>query len=128
MLLTASAMTGFLIYYGSKALGITIPEVMMGAMSTTSLSLAFWAFLVPSASGMLLAWYSIRCIHSGIELAYRVLILISTFILVMFIDVYKEVFGASVDKSGLRYLLPNLSFTISLSLYMIFKYKTNGRR
>lgn len=120
-----SAMTGFLIYFGAKAVGFSIPELMMHAVATThSFTFGVFAMILPAAAGMLVAWYSIRCIERDEDIAMRVVIMITTFILVMFVDVYGATYRVTLGEGEImKSLVPNLIFTVAMSLYVIFQYK-----
>ena len=118
--------TGFLIYYGSKALGLSIPSLIITSlMITNPFTIGLFGILIPSLTGYFVAWYCIRNIKKNDNIAARLIILIITFIIVMFSDVYITTYG--VPKIGEDVLdimlLPNLTFTIALSLYVILRYK-----
>jgi hypothetical protein len=59
--------------------------------------------------------------------ASRLIILIITFIIVIFGDVYVTAYDLSRQSDSVLdvMLLPNLTFTIALSLYLILRYKHN---
>lgn len=121
--------TGLLIYVGAKAVGISIPGLMMGGISTTNpLTIGFLGVIFPSLIGSFVAWFCIKNLNKSEDLAARLIILISTFIVVMFGDVYVKTYETSAKIDGLNIsLLPNLTFTIGLSLYVIFKYRSSEK-
>ena len=127
---TASAMTGFLTYFGSKAIGLSIPDIMMKAIATTNpFSFGLFALLVPSATGYLVAWYTLRRIKQSDDIASRLVIMFMTFILVMFCDVYAATYQVQLPKSQtMKALVPNLTFTVAMSLYVILQYKHNNNK
>jgi len=122
---TAAAMTGFLIYFGARAIGVTIPDIMMDAITASNpITFGFFAILMPTASGLLVTWYTIKCIKRNEDTASRIVIMLTTFILVMFADVYAATYINDIETAHMKKsLVPNLIFTISMSLYVIFKYK-----
>jgi hypothetical protein len=126
---TISLTTGFLIYFGSKAVGLSIPDLLIHAIKISNPYLTiFVGILLPFATGVIAAWFLQRVINKDEDFAARVIILITTFILVLFSDVYVGTFGVhQFNKELNAYLLPNLSFTIGISLYLIFTYKSNRK-
>ncbi len=126
VILIISAMTGFLIYFGARALGLSIPAMMMASVSVTNpIKMAVFSILIPWSVGIAVAWYFSWCLSKHIDIAFRVVILISAFIVTLFGDVYAasytvEAGGGSIDTS----LLPNLTFTVGMGLYIILNYKT----
>jgi hypothetical protein len=57
------------------------------------------------------------------EIAFRVVILISAFIVTLFSDVYAASYTVSKTGNIDTSLLPNLTFTIGMGLYIILYYK-----
>lgn len=124
VILIISAMIGFLIYFSCRALGITIPNLMMSAIATTNpIKMGIIAIILPGALGIAVSWYFIWCVNKSIDIAFRILILISTFILTLFGDVYAATYSISKFGSINTSLLPNLTFTIGMGLYFILNYK-----
>lgn len=117
--------TGFLIYYGSKSIGISIPLMIVKSLVITNpFSIGLFGILIPSLTGYFVAWYCIKNIKKNENIAARLIVLIITFIIVLFGDVYVTAFDVNpINDTGFDItLLPNLTFTIALSLYMILKY------
>jgi hypothetical protein len=79
--------------------------------------------ILPALTGAFVAWYCLRNLHKHEDLAHRIVILISTFILFLFADVYIASLGTLISKDVNVSLMPNLTFTLGVSLYIIFKYK-----
>ena len=78
----AAFSTGLLIYIGSQALGISIPSLMMAAISTTNpLTMGLVGIILPSFIGTFVAWYIVKNINKDENLAARLIILITTFII-----------------------------------------------
>lgn len=127
---TISAVTGFLIYFGALATGVSIPDFMMSSVSSNSK----WAFgllgiMLPLLVGGGIGWYIVLALKRGEEIAGRVIILIATFILTMFTDVYASTFQVDrPDGTFSQALIPNLTFTVGITLYVIFKYTPDKKR
>ncbi|GEM_PF-2806865 len=119
--------TGLLIYVGAKAIGISIPNLMIGGLGTLHpLSIGILGVIFPSFIGTFVAWYCIKNLNKHEDLAARLIILITTFIVVMFSDVYVASYSSNARIEGLNLsLLPNLTFTVGLSLYVIFKFRSD---
>lgn len=119
-----AAVTGFLIYFGARATGMSIPDLMLSSIKTTGgVGFFFSSIFVPAGAGTLVAWYCLRALKKSDDIASRFVTLIATFVLVMFTDVYANTFtGGTGPRSVSTMLLPNLTFTIGLSLYVIMKY------
>lgn len=120
--------TGILIYYGSKTIGVSIPSLMIQSlMITKPFSLGLFGILFPSLTGFFVAWYCLRSMKKNDYTASRLIILVITFIIVIFGDVYVTAFDLSRQSDSVLdvMLLPNLTFTIALSLYLILRYKHN---
>jgi hypothetical protein len=126
VILIVSVMIGFLIYFGSKAIGISIPSMMMSAVTTTNpVSIGILAIILPSAAGVTVAWYCIHCLNKSSEIAFRIVILIGTFIVTLFGDVYFATYTVKSQGNVDITLLPNLTFTIGMGLYVILNYRHN---
>jgi len=124
-----AALTGFLIYFGSTAVGLSIPSLMLQAISTTHpASIGVFGGVAPAAAGIIVAWYCLRTLKKSEELGLRLLVLLSTFIIVLFGDVYvASLANKELSPQGLNVsLLPNLTFTIGICLYIIFRYLPGG--
>ncbi len=121
--------TGFLIYVGAKAVGISIPQLMLGGISTTNpLTVGLLGVIFPSFLGTIVAWYCLKNLNKSEDIAARLIILITSFIVVMFGDVYVESYSNGTHFNGLNVsLLPNLTFTVGLSLYVIFKFRRDEK-
>jgi hypothetical protein len=115
---------GFLIYFMSRAVGISIPDIIVKSLAgTTPLSFGIIGMLFPLILGIFAAWYCVDAMGRISNLPGRVAVLIATFILTLFTDVYVAVFKLPTANKLHTNLLPNLTFVIGLSLYMIFNVK-----
>ncbi len=118
---------GFLLYFMSRALGFSIPAIIVKALAgTTTLSFGIIGMLFPLIIGILVAWYCLDAMGRRTNLPARVVVLISTMILILFIDVYVAVFKLPTANELHINLLPNLTFVIGLSLFVIFNVKRRG--
>jgi len=125
VILIISAMTGFLIYFGARALGLSIPSMMMASVSVSNpIKMALFSIIIPSSVGIAVAWYFSWCLKQHIDIAFRVVILISAFIVTLFGDVYAASYAVNAGNSIDTSLLPNLTFTVGMGLYIILNYKT----
>ena len=115
---------GFLIYFMTRAIGLSIPALIVNSLEQTG-ALTFWllAIILPALIGILVAWYCLDAMRRKADLPARVVILISTFILTLFIDVYVATFSIPTGSQLDTNLLPNLTFVIGLSLFVIFNVK-----
>jgi hypothetical protein len=125
VILIISSMTGFLIYFGARALGLPIPFMMMAAVSVANpIKMAVFSIVIPWSVGVAVAWYFSWCMNKHIDIAFRIVILISAFIVTLFGDVYAASYAIKAVGSIDTSLLPNLTFTVGMGLYIILNYKT----
>jgi len=119
-----AVIAGFLIYFTIRVIGLSIPVLVVNLLkSTETLPFRLLAIVLPALIGILVAWYCLDAMRRQADLPARVVILISTFILTLFIDVYVAVFSISTGAQLGSNLLPNLAFVIGLSLFVIFNVK-----
>lgn len=124
VILIISSMTGFLIYFGARALGLSIPSMMMSFVSMTNpVKMTFFTIIIPWSVGTIVAWYFSWCLKKHIDIAFRIVILISAFIVTLFSDVYAASYTVSINGEIDTSLLPNLTFTVGMGLYIILNYK-----
>jgi len=115
---TLSLTTALLIFFGARAAGFSIADFMGRALGLPSLWFALVGVAFPSGVGCFLAWYILQAAKKHDAIAMRVLLLVSTFIVVEFGEVYLVAIG----KAGLpvgRDFMPNISFTVGLGLYLV---------
>jgi hypothetical protein len=118
---------GFLIYFMSRALGFSIPDLIVKSLvGITPISFGVVGMLIPLILGVLIAWYCLDAMGRRTNLPARVVVLISTFILTLFSDVYVAVFRLPTANELHTNLLPNLTFVIGLMLFVIFSVKRRG--
>jgi hypothetical protein len=129
-----AAVTGFLIYVGAEAVGLSIPSLMLEAITVTNpFSIGVIGIILPGFAGAIVAAFLTYAAkrEEGEDIYWRLVVLVSTFIVTLFGDVYVQTLGNAqnnaVTPRGLDLaLLPNLTFTIGLSLYLIVFYKRKG--
>lgn len=120
-----AAATGFLIYVGSQAVGLSIPSFMLSAIGTANpFTVGFLGVVLPGLAGAIVAWFCLQSIQQTEELGVRMVVLLSTFIVALFGDAYVATLGNdAVTQQGIDLaLLPNLTFVVGLSLYVVFRY------
>ena len=111
---------GFLIYFTIRAIGISIPTWIVEALQHGKMMFAVAGLLVPSVFGIVITWACLDAWRRKNDLSARLVILISTFILFLFTDVYVAVFRLTTNARLDINLLPNLAFVIGLSLFIVF--------
>jgi hypothetical protein len=124
MLRATSVTAGMLVFFGAKALGVSVSEFVIRAVVVYSPAMfAVTAIAVPGTIGVLMAWYWLHVLKRGSpNIAQRMMILLGVFTTLQFGDVYLAAVrhaGVAVDKA----LAPNILFTASMSLYLIFRYE-----
>ena len=111
---------GFLIYFISRSSGMPIPELIFKSIKITNPFIFFLLnMMFPSLIGSFAAWYFIRVMKKGEDVASRAVVLFATIMLFLFIDVYTSSFKVE-DQSV---LIPNATFVIGIGLYVIFKVR-----
>jgi hypothetical protein len=123
---SSAAVAGVLLYLGAKALGLSIPAFLLEALTQSGAYLTGLAgALAPAAVGFLVAWYVTGYFNSRNErknlIGMRVLALVMAVVFFLFVDTYVAAYGVAHD-AGFRLLLPNLTFTLAVLLYAVFRY------
>jgi len=120
---TTAFTTGLLIFFGAKALEISLSDlILLGITNYSPFRFGFCGIIIPSFLGYILAWYFVKQIKRSTEQAIRIMILIGVFTVLQFSDIYLKATGISglpLTKS----LIPNLVFTIAIGLYVTLKYE-----
>ena len=129
VIFVAATMTGFLMYFGSRAMGVAIPALLLPAISDPNpYKVGLIGLLIPGAAGAFVAWHGLRCLHKGTAIFWRLLLMVATFVVTLFGDVYASTFAVAFLKNGVdASLLPNLAFQIGITLHLIFHYQTQNR-
>lgn len=116
--------SGFLLYFITRAIGISMPQFIMTPLARSApVVFGVVGMLIPLLIGVLVGWYCLDAMGRESSLPGRIVILISTFILTMFTDVYVAVIKVPSSTQIDTNLLPNLTFVIGLLLFVIFNVK-----
>lgn len=120
---TTAIAAGTLIFLGSKALNITFADLMFLALTDASLlGIITVGAAAPIIIGLVVAQVTISAIASGNDFAIRILLLMGVFILVQIL--YLNYFALTQEAVSLdKALLPNLCYSLSVSLWIVFRYK-----
>jgi hypothetical protein len=78
--------------------------------------------VTPSLIGIMLSWYFVNALGRSSNIVIRVMILIGTFSIIQFADIYVRVISGSAQLKPDKSLVPNLAFIISIMLYAILRY------
>jgi hypothetical protein len=110
-----------LAYFLAKALGISVPELILASISDTPshISLAFVAFIIPGLTGAITAFLMNQPALKSSRVYERVLVFLITLLVLMFTDVY--VAAVQVAHHFDKQLAPNGSFVLGMSLYWILR-------
>ena len=85
---------------------------------------------MPSFVGVIVSWYVVRFLNNRHPehdvVGMRILSLVMTFVFFLYCDSYIATYGTQ-QNDRLVYLLPNLSFVLSVLLYAILHYHPHGK-
>ena len=120
-----AVVVGVLIYIGSKAIGVSVPQLAYDAMSPSfPFSVALGGVVFPTLLGFFVSWFIVRHIGGRNEfkdaVTMRVLAMVITLIFFTYVDCWFYAYSKGGDALQ---LLPNLTFILSALLYAIFKYQ-----
>jgi hypothetical protein len=119
----ASALTtGAMIFFGSRALGISMAELVVRSIRDYKpLSFGLANVVLPGTAGLVATSYFVHCLKRSSNVAIRIAILVGTWSVLQFGEVYMAALstqGIEIGKANVA----NLMFTLSVSLYLILKY------
>ncbi len=125
-----ACVVGVFIYVGARAVGMSIPELILQAESVTApVSIGAVGFIFPALTGTAAAWILTKALKNNGNISVRVVILVMSFLVFMFGDVYAAAFTTTVRSGEFNNtLLPNLLFVLSLGLYVILKHDPDDDR
>ena len=118
------AMTaGTFAYLASKALGISLPTLILEAVAQGKwFSFLLIGAVIPALAGFFLTRYIMSCMRKHDAIAVRVMIMLSALVFVMFGDVYVAAAGEA-KLLDLRPLLPNVTFLLTMMCYIVLEYR-----
>lgn len=122
-----SCLAGFAAYIAARVLGIALPQLLLTSMETSH-PIMMWIMkaVMPFGAGVLMAFLFLKALKSGNERAYRIMILISSFVLAIYADIYATASAIQSEATKMPVnpnLLPNLSFILAIILYIIWNWK-----
>lgn len=125
-----AGVVGLLLYLGSRAIGLSVPELSFKAMSMSfPFAIAIGGILVPSAVGVLVSWFVVRHISGRTAakdaVAMRVLTMVMALVFFIYCDSWLYTF--SEGGKALQFV-PNLVFVLAALLYAVFKYQPYDAR
>jgi len=123
IILSSSLSAGFLAYTAARALGISIPSLLAQSLATSNpFGVAALGLIIPSMCGTFIAWFGLRMMKKDEDVAKRVSLVLGTFIITMFADVYAAMAG-EIGLSQGKFALPNITFVLGMVFYTIFTYR-----
>ena len=121
-----AATCGLLLYLGAKALGVSIPMFLLGALTQSGAYLTgFLGALMPALLGFIVAWYVTRYFNSRNERKNLIGMRILAMVMAMVFFLYTDCYLATVDAHAgdIKLLLPNLTFVLAVLLFAVFRYQ-----
>lgn len=119
----AAVSAGLLLFLGSKAFGITFADLMFLAVTDASLlQVLSVATIIPIIVGILVSQMTISAMKSGEYFAIRIVLLVGVLMLTQIS--YLNYFALTqTNLSPDKALLPNLCYSLSVCLWVVFKFK-----
>jgi hypothetical protein len=113
--------TGLTISVAAEALDLSITELIIKSIRLYN-PFVFYPLdvLLPATLGFVLCWYLTHVTKRGTEFAMRVVILVSTLAVIQFAELYVKVVAEHGTALG-RAFVPNIVFTTSIMLWVIFR-------
>ncbi len=120
-----ACVVGFLLYIGSRAVGLSIPELMISAITQGGyINIFIVTVLLPAGLGVVVTSFIINRLQDSHTIALRIVLMLAVFIIFLLFDSYTLSFGHEIDDNSInKFLLPNMIFTLSACLYAIFFLK-----
>lgn len=117
--LSLSLLVGFLIYMLSKALGLSIPELIFKSLENTSpIKFAVLSAFLSSMLGVAVSMVMVSAMKRSKAVSLRMSLMMFSFIIVAFIDVYAKTYAVDSPLGGINTaLIPNMSFILGLVMY-----------
>ena len=122
-----AATCGLLLYLGAKALGVSIPMFLLGALTQSGAYMTgFLGALMPALLGFIVSWYVCRYFNSRDARKNLVGMRVLAMVMAMAFFLYTDTYVAAVDTAHadgrFKLLLPNLTFVLAVMLYSVFRY------
>ena len=115
---------GFLVYFIIRAVGVHTPQFILNPLAGSApVVFGIVGMLIPLLLGVFVAWYCLDAMGRRSNLPGRLVVLISTFILTLFTDIYVAVIKVPSSTQIDTNLLPNLTFVIGLLIFVVFNVK-----
>ena len=122
-----ACLAGFAAYIGARVLGLAVPQLLQSSIETSyPVLVPLLKFVIPGGAGVLMAFWFLRALKQGSEIAHRIMILISSFILAVYADIYAaaSAIQSETAKGAVNpNLLPNLAFILAIILYIVFNWR-----
>ena len=121
-----SVIVGLFIYIGARGSGLPVTSLILsGTELTTPITFSLFSLFLPFISGFFTTWYFLKIFQKDSEITYRLSIILMSFIIIMFGDVYVATYSRANSFYGYnKSLLPNLLFLMGVAIYFIFNYDT----
>ena len=123
-----SVIAGFLVYYSSRALGISIPDMMFTALASRDpIALAIMTFIGPVMTGLFVSNLCIKRMEHDSAIAGRITLLIMVLTFSVFVESYIATYKVDANGSVNFYLMPNVAFVLTVLFYAIFYFKPGAK-
>jgi hypothetical protein len=117
----AAVFCGALVVLGAQAAGVSYSDFIVKALADNkTLGVGFLAAVVPAAAGVGVGWYFVHSMKKSDTLTIRLLAFVGMLALASFASVYVAAFHQNGVALGAA-AVPNISFAVSLLLYVILK-------
>ena len=125
-----SIITGFIIFYGSKAVGLSMPQLILSSLKLADpIVYASGIGLSVSIISYFVTRYFINVTKKNAKTAVRLTTMVSVFVLLILADIF-----ISLDSRDLKLdemeqkliLIPNISFVLGVALYFVFDFDTTN--
>lgn len=121
-----AATCGCSLVLGAKALGLSVPELLLHALTMSgALLTGVIGALLPGAIGFICAWYVCRYFSSRNRRRNVIGMRILAMMMATIVLLYGDTFVAALDPAhagDIKLVLPNLSFALAIMLVAVFKY------
>jgi hypothetical protein len=110
------------VYMGSKSVGMAVPQLLRAVLNQTQPpQLLLFGIGIPFVSGMLVSSLSLWFMRSNVDRAKRLVVILCSFSVVMFVDIYAALVG-EMTMQDFRFALPNLTFIAGGLFWLVLRY------